>query len=673
MKIKFSPFYCFVLLCTFNLSAQNLTIDLNEEYQTIRGFGGMVHNIWQGGGALSEADGKIAFGSGEGELGLTVLRIPVNENKNDWDKDLNAAKIAQSHGAIVYASPWNPPSGMRGSDRKIAEKDWQAYVDHLNDFAAHMINKGVPLYAISIQNEPDWCNEWTCWSADELYKFTKNYADKLRKNNTKVISAESFAYVKTLYDKILNDANALKNLDIVGVHFYGSNANTNDQYFQYPLANQKLKEQELWMTEHYTESQGSANMWRGVIQTGDQDQQAKLDTVRALDVGYDIHRALAVGNFNQYTWWYIRRHYGLIMEKDFSNKLSIPSNEIGKPSKRGYVFSQYARFVRPGSIRVGATAKPMNQVFASAYKKADSVVIVIINRDAAATKTLDISVQGAPAIKSWTKYVTSESKNVKNEGEIASENGRFSISLDKESIVTLVGLGPQIVIPQTPYLGVASKIPGKIEAENYDIGGQNKSYYDVDSENKGDALFRIDEGVDIVAIDDGLAVGYTMEGEWLEYTVDVEKSGKQNFIARVSSGVENASFQLFMDDQAITDTIFVPKGEDWDTYTLLEGVTQDLSAGEHIFKILITGSFVNIDWIEFGDPSISGVSLPQNFSKSKVKDFEVYDLHGKHVGSFSIESNAELKQKMELSVQESGVYFIKSQKGNLIKRISIIK
>jgi len=128
-----------------------------------------------------------------------------------------------------------------------------------------------------------------------------------------------------------------------------------------------------------------------------------------------------------------------------------------------------------------------------------------------------------------------------------------------------------------------------------------------------------------------------------------------------------------MDDQAITDTIFVPKGEDWDTYTLLEGVTQDLSAGEHIFKILITGSFVNIDWIEFGDPSISGVSLPQNFSKSKVKDFEVYDLHGKHVGSFSIESNAELKQKMELSVQESGVYFIKSQKGNLIKRISIIK
>src|SRR5690554_41501 len=278
-----------------------------------------------------------------------------------------------------------------------------------------------------------------------------------------------------------------------------------------------------------------------------------------------------------------------------------------------------------------------------------------------------------PKTNSWTSYKKTECSVNDLKGVV---NELFMVFKgSKDSTMGILewefSKGPSI--PQTPYLGVASKIPGKIEAENYDIGGQNKSYYDVDSENKGDALFRIDEGVDIVAIDDGLAVGYTMEGEWLEYTVDVEKSGKQNFIARVSSGVENASFQLFMDDQAITDTIFVPKGEDWDTYTLLEGVTQDLSAGEHIFKILITGSFVNIDWIEFGDPSISGVSLPQNFSKSKVKDFEVYDLHGKHVGSFSIESNAELKQKMELSVQESGVYFIKSQKGNLIKRISIIK
>lgn len=48
------------------------------------------------------------------------------------------------------------------------------------------------------------------------------------------------------------------------------------------------------MTEHYTESQGSGNYWRTVMVTGDQANQSKKDTVRALDVGYEIHRAFTV-------------------------------------------------------------------------------------------------------------------------------------------------------------------------------------------------------------------------------------------------------------------------------------------------------------------------------------------------------------------------------------------
>lgn len=430
-----------VFLAVTSLLSQDVTVDLTEEHQTIRGFGGMVHNTWQGNAGLSSADADIAFGTGDGQLGLTALRIPVNENKNDWNKEVGVAKLAQDRGAIVYASPWNPPSGMRDGNRKIPESNWQSYVNHLNDFAAHMKNQGVSLYAISIQNEPDWCHDWTCWSDDDHYKFTKNFAGQLRKNGTKVISAESFAYRKTLYDRILNDNAALGNLDIIGTHFYGSTAASGDNFFQYTLADQKVKDQERWMTEHYTESQGSGNMWRGVIKTGDQNQQAKLDTVRALDVGYEIHRGLVVGNINQYTWWYIRRCYGLIMERDFSNKLSIPSNEIGKPSKRGYVLSQYARFVRPGAIRVGATPKPSDNVFVSAYKKEDSVVVVLINRDFGASKTLNISVPGAASIASWTKYTTSETKNVSNDGEILSQDGSFSVTLDKECIVTLVGVG----------------------------------------------------------------------------------------------------------------------------------------------------------------------------------------------------------------------------------------
>lgn len=673
MTIKKSLIIQAILLSIVSLSAQNVTVNLDEEHQTIRGFGGMVHNTWQGGAGLSAEDAKLAFGAGEGQLGLTALRIPVNENKADWSKELAAAKLAQSYGAIVYASPWNPPSNLRDGNRKIPESNWQAYVDHLNSFAAHMKDQGAPLYAISIQNEPDWCHEWTCWSADDVYKFLKNYGGQLRKNGTKVITAESFAYVKTLYDQVLNDPSALSNVDIIGAHFYASTAASGDNFFQYTLADQKAKNQERWMTEHYTESQGSGNMWRAYIKTGDQDQQAKYDTVRALDVGYEIHRGLVVGNFNQYTWWYIRRCYGLIMEKDFGNKLTIPSNEIGKVSKRGYVLSQYARFVRPGAIRVGATAKPMNHVFASAYKKEDSVVVVLINRDASATKTLNISVPGATSITSWTKYTTSATKNVSNDGEISATNGSFSVTLDKESIVTLVGTGPQIVIPQGPYdsLNVPT-IPGKIEAENYDIGGQNKAYYDEESENKGKA-YR-EEGVDIEGNEtDGFVVGYTMAGEWMEYTLDVKKEGIYAFNARVSSGAENASFIMYMDSVAITDTIKVPQGADWATYGNIKGETKTLPAGRHILKIAVTGNYFNLDWIDFQDPSSVKINPSLELSISKANEFEVFNLSGKRVGSFVSTNSKNLKAQTKDIVRHSGIYYVKSKTGIFCKRISIVK
>ncbi len=444
-------------------NASVVEVDLGEEHQVIRGFGGMVHNIWQGGKGLSAEDARIAFGTGDGELGLSALRIPVNENSSDWGRDVESAKLAKSYGAIVYASPWKPPTdlqtaysfnrwGTTYNSTQIVEGNWQAYVNHLNDFAAYMKDQGVPLYAISIQNEPDWCDSWTCWTADNLYKFTRNYAGQLRKNGTKVISAESFAYGKSLYDKILNDADALKNLDIIGAHFYGSNASTANSYFEYALADQKATIQERWMTEHYTESQGSGNMWRGFISTGDQDQTAKLDTVRALDVGYEIHRALAVGNFNLYTWWYIRRCYGLIMEKDFGGKLSVSQAEIGKPSKRGYVLSQFSRFVRPGAVRVGATSNPEANVFVSAYKKQDSVIVVLINRDYTSSKNVEISLSGSETVPSFRKFVTSETKNVKEESEVLQNDGKFFVSLNRESITTLVGISVIDTVPQVTKL-----------------------------------------------------------------------------------------------------------------------------------------------------------------------------------------------------------------------------
>ena len=669
--------------------ASTVNVDVTEEHQVIRGFGGMVHNQWQGGGGLSEADAKIAFGTGEGTIGLNTLRIPVYASSNDFNKEVQAAKYAKKYAGddfILYATPWTSP--YAGANQHMSSSNYQKYVDHLNNFNDYMKNQGVPLYAISISNEPDWCGEWACWSADEIYNFTKGYADKMRKNGAKVISTESFRYDKNLYNKVLNDANALKNWDILGAHFYASDRRTGDNFFQYSLADQKKVER--WMTEHYTESQGSGNYWRTITNTGDQANANKRDTVNAMDVAYEIHRAMVVGNFNQYTWWYIRRCYGLIMEKDFGNKLQIPQNEIGKISKRGYVMSQFARFVRPGAVRVGATANPEKEVFASAYKSkdGDSVIVVLVNRDYKNSKTVTINVKGAD-VQTFHVYTTSEAKNAKYEGEVEVKNGSVTITMDagnssnKDCIVTLVGSGtPADPVPREPFGGKVAEIPGKIEAENFDIPGTgkgNKSYSENDSEDRGETNYREGTGVDIYKKATGYVVGYNEEGEWLEYSVNIKEAGDYTMFASVATSNSTSGFSLSLDGKELVEKVAL-SGTSFDEFTKVKA-NVTLPAGEHILRMTVTGSWFDIDYFNFAkgkdaaDPDDKTIGLRGgNFRlPTEAENYSVFDVNGVLVGKFQATTKADVQRMTKSVVRQNGIYFVKSLKSGNAYRISVAK
>ena len=679
--------------------ASTVNVDVTEEHQVIRGFGGMVHNEWQGGGGLSDADAKLAFGTGDGQIGLNTLRIPVYANSNSFNKEVNAAKSAKKYAGddfILYATPWTSP--YAGANQHMSSSNYQKYVDHLNSFNDYMKNQGVPLYAISISNEPDWCGEWACWSADEIYNFTKGYADKMRKNGVKVISTESFRYDKNLYNKVLNDANALKNWDILGAHFYASDRRTGDDFFQYSLADQKGVER--WMTEHYTESQGSGNYWRTITNTGDQANQNKRDTVNAMDVAYEIHRGLVVGNFNQYTWWYIRRCYGLIMEKDFGNKLQVSSNEIGKVSKRGYVMSQFARFIRPGAVRVGATAKPEANLFASAYKSAggDSVIVVLVNRDYQKDKEVTIKVQGAD-VQTFHMYTTSETKNAKDEGEVEVKNGEVTIKMQsggnnfKDCIVTLVGIGtPADPVPREPFGGKAVELPGKIEAENFDVPGTgkgNKTYEDADSDNhactdEGKEAecsdYRDGTGVDVYKKATGYVVGHNQEGEWLEYTVNVKEAGDYTVFASAATSNSTSGFSLTLDGENLAD--FALSGTSFDEFTLAK-TNVVLPAGEHILRMAVTGSWFDIDYLYFAKgKDVASIDEGSGTQSIRAFDFQVnaapatygvFDLTGACVGRLKALGAGEALRKAREMVGKDGIYVVKSLKGGPAYRFTVTK
>jgi arabinoxylan arabinofuranohydrolase len=216
-------------------------------------------------------------------------------------------------------------------------------------------------------------------------------------------------------------------------------------------------------------------------------------------------------------------------------------------------------------------------------------------------------------------------------------------------------------IPQGPYADTL-QIPGTIEAEDYDVGGQNKAYYDNDTENKGNA-YRTDR-VDIEGDGtSGYKIDYTEAGEWLEYTVNVTQADIYTYEATISSGSDASSFRLFVDDNAITDTIKVPNTGDWNTYSTITGTTTALTTGPHVLKFAITGSYVNIDKIKFTAGTIH-IIQPEAKLVQGPQTFKVYSIQGTFLGSFHTSSFTSLKAELNKSNLNSGVYIVRGKSMN---------
>lgn len=386
-------------------AASEVAVNLSSQHQEIMGYGGMNHPTWIG--DLTSSQRETAFGNGDNQLGLQILRIWVDSDSNNWYKEVATAKAAIAKGAIVFATPWNPPSNLCETfykngvaSRRLKHDKYYDYAMHLNNFVTYMKNNGVNLYAISCANEPDYGHDWTWWTESELFNFVRYYAQHI---NCRVIAPESFSYKKSFSDALLNDSKALANVEIIGTHLYG----TQYKDFSYPLFQQKGAGKQLWMTEVYypNSNANSADLWP-----------------EALGVSEHIHNAM-VNNMQTYVWWYIRRSYS-------------PMKENGAISKRGYCMAQYSKFIRRGYKRVSATENPATGVYVSAYTGDGKAVIVAINKGSSSTSQY-FRLNGKK-ITSVDRYRTSSSENLAKTAKLPlSENG-FWANLTPNSVSTFV-------------------------------------------------------------------------------------------------------------------------------------------------------------------------------------------------------------------------------------------
>jgi GH18 family chitinase len=166
---------------------------------------------------------------------------------------------------------------------------------------------------------------------------------------------------------------------------------------------------------------------------------------------------------------------------------------------------------------------------------------------------------------------------------------------------------------ESPYGGTAWVIPGKIEAENYDLGGQGLAYNDNTAANQGGA-YRTD-GVDIEACSDtgaGYDVGYIVAGEWLNYTVNVTTAGTYSLSMRVAAITAGLTFHVELNGTNISGPITVPNTGGWQNWQTVTVNNISLTAGQKILKVAMDSGNFNINYFTFA--STTTVNQPPTVS-----------------------------------------------------------
>ncbi|MBW8863627.1 MAG: hypothetical protein JF609_01650 [Verrucomicrobia bacterium] len=395
------------------LPTGNCAINWNDVRQQIDGFGGGVVFLDAGLDPVTDANMDTLFNTNTvNQLALTLLRVRIDPITN-WGTSLSDAKKAVVRGAGVLATPWTPPASMKDNgmltNGSLLSAQYANYASYLKNFAGYMASNSAPLRAISVQNEPDWpaTYESCLWSGTQFLNFFRTNAAAI--GSIPVMMPESLGYNFNYSDATLNDPVAMTNVSLIGGHLYG--VTTIQDY-----TNAHNKGKPTWMTEFLL---------------NDQSIESAIVTAR------QIHDCLTTANMSAYIWWKcLGDANGLL-------------NASGAIQKRGYVMSQFSRFIRPGHYRIGATN--VGPAFISAYKNPNSGQFVIVAINTSSTTVNQTFTLTNFSTSTVTPWITSASQSLAVQATVAVTNSSFTYLLPPTSIISFAG---QLATNTPPSLGI---------------------------------------------------------------------------------------------------------------------------------------------------------------------------------------------------------------------------
>jgi glucosylceramidase len=312
---------------------------------------------------------------GDNDLQLKTFSVAHDEQ---YRIPLIKQAIAAAGGHLhIYASPWSPPAWMKDNDNvtgggKLKPEFDQAWADFYIKFIRTYEAKGIPIWGLSVQNEPMARQRWeSCiYTAEDERDFIKNYLgptlQKAGMSEKKLIAWDhnrDLIYQRA--STILEDPGAAKYVWGIGFHWYETWTGNPMQFDNVKLVSRAFPKTVLLFTEGCKEA----------------------------------------FNFDSLSNWSLGERYGYSMINDFNDGAvawtdwNILLDEHGGPNHAGnfcfapvhadtrtgqliytnayYYLGHFSKYVKPGAKRIAvSTNRPALQ--STGFLNPDGSMVVIV-------------------------------------------------------------------------------------------------------------------------------------------------------------------------------------------------------------------------------------------------------------------------------------------------------
>ena len=390
----------------------NCVVDWNDVRQRIDGFG--ASSAWAS--SYSTALSDLLFSTNSG-AGLSLVRSRIAPDGTTSETSIMQQAIAR--GARAWSTPWSPPAAYKdsgsvnGGNFVSSVSNFRNYASQQARYVVNMKNSGINLYAISVQNEPDFNTtgyESCVWTSQQIHDFIPYLYSALVASNvasTKIMIAEDQNWKFDLTTNSIKDVTTSNEVGILASHPYDFSFAPTSQY-----------DKALWETEAST----LGGTYDGSIANG-------------LFWATQIHTFLTYVNVNAWHYWWLTSAY-------YDNE-GLTDNS-GNPAKRLYVLGNYSRFVRPNYYRIGVSNNATTLISAYKDNPSGSFAIVAVNTaSTTVTQVFNLKNFTAGAVTPW---ITSDSLSLASQSAVTVANSSFSYALPPTSVVTFAG---QLVPPNT--------------------------------------------------------------------------------------------------------------------------------------------------------------------------------------------------------------------------------